>query len=144
MVGTAEGYSDAFLPGLMSYVAGIKKAKDGYGELNDGIAAAADGMSSLAWGISELSDGTQEMADETADMDTKIDDAIDELMKDYDRSDFKPVSFTSPKNQNVTSVQFVIRTAGIKPPEAEAAAQTNTEPASLAKRFLALFEGKQD
>lgn len=144
MVGTAEGYSDAFLPGLQSYVAGIKKAKDGYSELNDGIAAAADGMSSLAWGISELSDGTQEMADETADMDTKIDDAIDELMKDYDKSDFKPVSFTSPKNQNVTSVQFVIRTAGIEPPEAETAAQTNTEPTSLAERFLALFEGKQD
>lgn len=144
MVGTAEGYSDAFLPGLQSYVAGIKKAKDGYGELNDGIAAAADGISSLASGISKLSDGTQEMVDETADMDTKIDDAIDELIKDYDKSDYKPGSFASPKNQNVTSVQFVIRTAGVQPPEAEAAAQPNTEPTSLIERFLALFEGKQD
>ncbi len=144
MVGTAEGYSDAFLPGLQSYAAGVKKAKDGYGELNDGIAAAAAGMSSLASGISKLSDGTQKMADETADMDTKIDDTIDELMKDYDKSGYKPVSFASPKNQGVASVQFVIRTAGVKPPEAEAAAQTSTEPASLAERFLALFDGGRD
>lgn len=42
---------------------------------------------------------------------------INKMAKQYDKSDFVPVSFVSDKNTGATTVQFVIKTASIEFPE---------------------------
>lgn len=59
-------------------------------------------------------------------MDTQVQDQIDEMLASVSCGDKEVVSFTSSKNTNIDSVQFVIKTAAIEKPE-EAVAETKTE-----------------
>lgn len=59
-------------------------------------------------------------------MDTQVQDQIDEMPESISGGDKKVVSFTSSKNTNVDSVQFVIKTTAIEKPE-KAVTETKTE-----------------
>ncbi|MFC2949456.1 hypothetical protein [Virgibacillus sediminis] len=91
-----------------------------------------DGTSDLESGVAELHDGTQELAGSTSDLPEELEREIDEMVSEYDKSDFDPVSFVSSKNENVETVQFVIKTESIKQEEAE-------EEESFWDRLLDLF-----
>ena len=63
---------------------------------------------------------------------------IDAMMADYDKSDFKPVSYASAKNTNVSLVQFVMSTDPIEAPSHEEPAVEEPEQ-GIWDRLLALF-----
>jgi len=109
----SDNYKE-FHTGLKSYTGGISQLASSYHMLNTGITEFATGTDELYYGIGELSDGTGELKEKTENMPEQIEVAIDDLMADYDTSDYTPISFVSSQNTNVKSVQFVIKTNNIE------------------------------
>jgi len=90
-------------------------------------------------GTQELYQGTKKLNDNVAGLPEQMQAQIDTLMQDYDKSDFKPVSFTSAINPNISLVQFVIMTAEIKPEEKSATVEPAVKDVTIWDRFLLLF-----
>lgn len=103
----------AFHSGLVSYTSGVGQLSSSYNELHSGIVQLSGGTNDLASGVNELHNGTNELHKETKDLPAKMEEEINQTLQEYDKSDFEPVSFVSPKNENVYSVQFVIKTESI-------------------------------
>jgi X-X-X-Leu-X-X-Gly heptad repeat protein len=148
----SENYA-SFHDGLASYAGGVGQLSVNYGKLDKalsrlsgGVSEMAGGMSdlrkgtsALAKGASELSDGTAELYDGVSDMPAEVQKKIDEFAEAYDKSDYTQRSFTSPKNRNVSLVQFVFRTEEIKKPDAPAPADEKPAERSFIDRVLSLF-----
>ena len=62
---------------------------------------------------------TDELYQETKDLPDQMEEEINQMISEYDKSDFKPVSFVSVNNEKVYSVQFVIKTESIQKEEQE-------------------------
>ncbi len=103
-----------FHSGLVSYTNGVGELSTSYSQLHSGLIGLTDGTSELSSGVDELSEGTKELHSETKNLPEKMQAEIDKMIQEYDKSDFKPVSFVSEENEKVTSVQFVIKTEAIK------------------------------
>ncbi|WP_235715289.1 YhgE/Pip domain-containing protein [Halalkalibacter wakoensis] len=114
----AKNYGE-FHAGLVSYTDGVSQLANSYSEIDSGFGEVAKGTSELANGVGELYDGTTELADETFDLPETMQEEIDAMMEEFDKSDFEPVSFVSPKNNNVDSVQFILKTQPIELDEEE-------------------------
>ena len=112
--------------------------KDGSGQLADGTGDLLDGTQDLVDGVGELKDGTDEFKDKSSDIDTQIDEEVDKVINNFSGSDFTPLSFVSDKNTNVNLVQFVMKTDGIKMPEA-VMPENAEEPLTFWQRLLNLF-----
>ena len=146
--------------GIQEYTAGVATIVSGYGELTDGAGKLADGSKELLDGSSdlkqgtvdlydgtkdlydgtvEMQDGTKEFYDKTYDMDTQVRDQIDDMLAEISGSDAPVVSFVSDKNENVNSVQFVIKTAAIEKEEVEEVVAEEEAPAGFFRKLLALF-----
>ncbi|MDI9460716.1 MAG: hypothetical protein QM216_01260 [Bacillota bacterium] len=95
--------------GTSEYIDGVRELSEGLQEYQDGLAEYTDGIKELASGVNELADGTRDMDEKMLD---EINKKIDELL----HKDFVPVSFVSPMNTNVKSVQFVLLTDEIPAP----------------------------
>lgn len=106
-----------FHSGLVGYTGGVSKLAASYNQLHSGISGLAGGTSDLNKGVGELHNGTIELHQETKNLPEQMQQEINEMIKEYDKSDFEPVSFVSAKNEKVTSVQFVIKTEAIKKEE---------------------------
>jgi X-X-X-Leu-X-X-Gly heptad repeat protein len=113
-IATLSSNYGAFHSGLVSYTGGVSELSSSYGKLHAGLVELSEGTDELENGVGELQNGTAELYEETKDLPTKMQAEIDKMIQEYDKSDFKPVSFVSPKNENVSSVQFVIKTESIK------------------------------
>ncbi|KMJ57614.1 X-X-X-Leu-X-X-Gly heptad repeat-containing protein [Bacillus sp. LL01] len=111
---TLAGNYNQFHSGLVSYTNGVGELSTSYSQLHTGLIGLTDGTSELSSGVGELSEGTEELYSETKDLPEKMQAEIDKMIQEYDKSDFKPVSFVSAENEKVTSVQFVIKTEAIK------------------------------
>ncbi len=135
LLGGLMALSDS-MPALQN---GAQQLASGTGSLADGAASAASGADALASGSSELASGTSTLSEEVRKMPDKVQDEIDAMLAEYDKSDFVPVSFTSPRNTNVELVQFVFSTAPINAPEPEAPEEEPAPEPTLWDRFLALF-----
>jgi X-X-X-Leu-X-X-Gly heptad repeat protein len=138
----AKNYS-TFDEGLSQYMDGIGKMADGYNEFHSGLTAFGDGVGELNGGIEELYNGTSELNDEVAKMPGTMQAEIDKLTSEYDSSEFVPVSFVSPKNENTELVQFVLKCEGIELPDELIAANTTeeaTKEETAWDRFVALFQ----
>lgn len=118
MAALATNYKE-FHNGLVGYTAGVSKLSDSYNEFHSGVVGLAGGTSELANGVSELHDGTNQLYEETKDLPEQMKEEINQMIAEYDKSDFEPVSFVSPKNDKVYSVQFIIKTKGIQKEETE-------------------------
>lgn len=118
---------------------GINDYTDGVASIVAAYAQLVSGTDSLMNGSAELSDGTGEFYEQTDGMDGKIRDSIDEMISSISGGDAEVVSFVSDKNENVSSVQFVIKTSAIE--KAEAAQEDgNQEPKlNIWQKFLKLF-----
>ena len=117
----------------------------GTSELASGANQAASGAGQLSAGAGQLSSGAQQLADgagtlyeEVQGIPAKVQEEIDAMMADYDKSDFKPVSYASAKNANVSLVQFVMSTEPIEAPTQEEPAAEEPEQ-GIWDRLLALF-----
>ncbi|MFC3040873.1 YhgE/Pip domain-containing protein [Virgibacillus xinjiangensis] len=134
----SSSYGD-FHAGLKEYTGGTAELATSYEELHDGMAGLTDGTSELEDGAAELHDGTGELAASTSDLPDEMQKEIDEMMNEFDKSDFDPVSFVSEKNEKVDNVQFVIKTESIKKDEVEQEEPEQEEEKGFWGRLLDLF-----
>lgn len=72
-------------------------------------------------------------------MNDKISDKIDEMLADITGGDEAIVSFTSDKNTDIKSVQFVIKTEAIEIPEAPEEEPAAEEELNFWQKVLRLF-----
>ena len=126
--------------GTVELYDGTVELKDGVIELLDGAIELYDGTVELHDGTIELKDGTFEFRNETAELDTEIKDKITSAINEALGGDFDVVSFTSDKNTNVESVQFVIKTDGIQIEETEEPEPENEDDEGFLSRFTNLFK----
>lgn len=130
---------NTFHAGLVSYTEGVGELSDSYGELHGGIVELDEGTSELENGTAELHDGTEELYKSTNDLPDQMQEEIDKMISEYDNSDFDPVSFTSAENENVNSVQFVLRTESITVAEEDDDVTEDEKDKGIWERFLDLF-----
>ena len=104
-----------FHDGLSAYMGGVNALSEGYKELDAGIGSLADGLNEMYSGSKELSGGSNTLYKELLNFPQLMEKEIEKLMKQYDKSDFVPISFVSSKNTNITAVQFAFKTAAIEP-----------------------------
>ncbi|MDO4842128.1 MAG: hypothetical protein Q3982_05570 [Phoenicibacter congonensis] len=150
--GQLDSYG-AFYQGLLDYTSGVADAASGaktlkvnmdtlvsntetlkvsVGELNDAVAKLYDGTK-------ELASGTAEFESKTSNMDEQITEEVDKLTSGLSNGDGGAVSFVSDKNENVDSLQFVIKTSAIEKAEAPAQEAETTAPLNFWQKLLALF-----
>ncbi|MEY8752798.1 YhgE/Pip domain-containing protein [Alkalicoccobacillus gibsonii] len=132
----------SFHNGLVEYTGGVSQLSSGYQELHNGMSESANGSSELSAGLSDIRGGMTELETATSDIPEQMQEEIDEMISQYDKSDFEAISFVSAENNElVNNVQFVIQTEGIVlPDDTEEASEENDEP-SIWQRFLSLFGG---
>ena len=114
-------------------LSGAKAVRDGSGALSSNIVNITDGASQLKEATSKLSQGTQTLEEQTSGMDNKILDGIEEELGSFSGEDYKVKSFVSSKNSNVKSVQFVMKTDGIKKKEKKSEEKTKKKETLLDK-----------
>ena len=129
--GQLDSYG-AFYQGLVSYTDAVSSAASGAAQIKLN-------MDKLYAGTTQLANGTAEFADKTSGIDTQISDEVNDMVSSISRSDAKVVSFVSEKNTDVTSVQFVIKTAAIEKPAAEAVEAPAAAPLTFWQKLLRLF-----
>ncbi|MBR7553076.1 YhgE/Pip domain-containing protein [Allobacillus sp. GCM10007491] len=129
----------SFHTGLAEYTNGVKELSNSYSDIHAGINEFDHGVSELEEGVVELKDGTQELHDSTKDMPQEMTEEIDEMISQYDKSDFDSVSFVSEKNEQVDHVQFVIQTKSIEVDESKEEEPEKEEKSSFWEKFKALF-----
>lgn len=108
-----------FHAGLVSYTGGVSQLSASYNQLHSGISGLSGGTDELEKGVVELHEGTEELHQETSDLPEQMEAEINEMIQEYDKSDFEPISFVSPKNEKVYSVQFVIKSESIQKADEE-------------------------
>ena len=125
--------------GAASLLDGTKDLYDGAESLKQGTSDLYDGIVTLNDGAVELSDGTKEFYEKTDGMDSEIEDQIDEMLDSITGGDAEVVSFVSDKNEDVTSVQFVIKTAAIEKEDVVEMVVEETQKQSFWQKLLQLF-----
>ncbi|WP_223703562.1 YhgE/Pip domain-containing protein [Sutcliffiella deserti] len=133
---TLSSNYNQFHSGLVSYTDGVDQLASSYLDLHSGLVGLTGGTRELAEGVGELQNGTDELYQETKDLPDQMEEEINSMIQEYDKSDFEPVSFVSSKNEKVSSVQFVIKTESIK---IEEKATKEAEPEKK-KGFWELFK----
>lgn len=128
-----------FHSGLVGYTNGVNELSNTYSELHAGITGLSVGTGELANGVGELHDGTGELHEETKNLPEQMQEEINGMIQEYDKSDFEPVSFVSPNNEKVHSVQFVIKTESIVKEEQEAKQGKVEEKKGFWQRLFDLF-----
>ena len=119
--------------GIKSYTGAVKSVQEGVskisggkdvlksniGELDkagdmvlDGTKSLESGVKKYTEGVSKLHTGTEELYSKTKNIKGEVKDKINEEVGK--NSDGEVESFASSKNENVKSVQFVIRTGEVK------------------------------
>lgn len=134
----ASNYN-TFHNGIVSYTQGVGQLANSYKELNNGVAEVSNGLGELESGAGELQNGTQELNNETADLPERLQAEINEMVAQFDKSDFEPISFVSSENENVKSVQFVLKTESIEKEESLEKEAIEEEKKGFWELFVGLF-----
>ncbi|GAF13159.1 hypothetical protein JCM19046_768 [Bacillus sp. JCM 19046] len=130
----------SFHSGLTEYTGGVSELSNSYSSIHSGIGDSKDGATELDGGMGELHSGMQELEEATAGIPEQMQEEIDAMISQYDKSDYESSSFVSDANNDaINSVQFVIQTERLALPEEEDTAQTEEEEPGLWQRFLQLF-----
>ncbi|TRM10993.1 YhgE/Pip domain-containing protein [Lentibacillus cibarius] len=130
----------AFHSGLVDYTDGVGNLATSYQDINAGIQEITGGTSDLDSGASELKSGAEELQQETSDLPGEVQSEVDEMMDEYDASDFEPQSFVSDKNEKIDVVQFVLQTKRIETAEPDLTEQTDEkEEKGFWARLMDLF-----
>ncbi|OIJ21687.1 hypothetical protein BKP45_02915 [Anaerobacillus alkalidiazotrophicus] len=103
-----------FHKGLVSYTKGVGQLSNSYHNLHAGIVELSTGTAKLEDGVGELYDGTNQLYEATSELPTQVQEEIDRMIAEYDKSDFDAISFVSSQNEKINLVQFVMKTERIK------------------------------
>ncbi len=125
--------------GAASLESGLNTLHTNTGKLKDSVSLLNDSAGKLADGSAELKKGTAEFAEEADQFSEDADKEISEMLDLVNGEDSGTVSFTSDKNTNVRSLQFVIKTAAIEKAEAESNTAETDSSKSLWEKFIDLF-----
>lgn len=137
---TLSANYDTFHEGLVAYNDGVASAAGGYSSLNSGIISLSSGARELSQGTQELYVGTTQLNEGMATLPEEMQKQIDEMMSEYTGADFDPISFVSPKNENVSLVQFVIMSEAIAlAPDSVEEVSEGEKESSPWDQFLKLF-----
>ena len=149
-----------FVQGLKGYTDGVSQLGIGAGELTEGIKefsdssgeivasanAIYDGAVKINSGIDELRDGlatykngTNEFRNKTSGINNDIDKQINTLLNEISGAGDMVESFVSDKNTEISSVQFVLKTAPIELPEAAAVEPAEPVKLNFWQKLLKLF-----
>lgn len=128
-----------FHNGLVDYTNGVGQLSSSYSKLHSGIVDLSGGTNELESGVGELHNGTGTLYDATNTLPDQMQEEIDRMISEYDKSDFEAVSFVSSENEKVNSVQFVIKTESILIEEQEAKVKTEEEADGFWARLKELF-----
>lgn len=112
----SAGYAE-FHGGLCAYAEGIQTLSENYGAFHSCLREYTGGIGSPADGAGTYANGMNEFADGVSRIPGKIQNTIDEMMEQYSSSDYDAVSFTDSRNENISSVQFVISADGVELPK---------------------------
>lgn len=128
------------LPGQMTQLqTAIKQLSQGTGKLSSQSNTLIKGGNQLQSGAKALADGTQTFYDKTGNIDDQILDGIDDAINEFSGKDYKVKSFVSSKNKNVKSVQFVMKTEGIRKEEKETKTTESTK-STIIDKIKGLFK----
>lgn len=130
-----------FHDGLSRYVEGMHEVSGAYQKIHEGIEGFSDGTISFADGIYELHEGTGTLARYTEDLPIHMQSEIEEMLSEYDFSDFEPQSFVSEKNEKIGIVQFVLQTERIEMEERDLE-EVEEQKKGFWARILDLFRKK--
>lgn len=136
--GLNDNYSQ-FHSGLITYTGGVSQAASSYNLLDSAVSDLAAGAGDLTEGLKAVQDGAAELDTQAAKVPAMIQSSMDNLLSEYDASDFTPVSFTSARNDRVTFVQFIFRTEDIKKEEAPETPASKEEADGFWARLKKLF-----
>jgi len=134
----SANYSE-FHSGLVDYSSGVSQLSSSYAKLHTGIGELSKGTGDLETGVGKLHDGTDELNESTRDLPDQMKQEVDQMIADYDKSDFDAVSFVSSENEHVNSVQFVMKTESIKKEEQEETEKSAKEEKGFWARLKDLF-----
>lgn len=129
----------AFHTGLVDYTGGVGQLSGVYHEMHTGIVELSKGTGELGKGVGKLHDGTTELHESTNNLPAQMKEEVREMMAEFDKSDFEPVSFVSPTNENIHSVQFVFKTERIKLEEPVETVKLDQEAKGFWARLVELF-----
>ena len=132
-------YSD-IVDGTNTLVYGSKSLVDGADTLKQGTDSLYDGIKELDDGTAQMADGTNEFYDKTYNLDSEVREKIEDMIDEISGGDEPVVSFVSDKNDNVKSVQFVIKTTEIKKNNETVSETDNTVKKSIWQKFIDLFK----
>lgn len=122
---------------------GITDIHDGAISFKGGVTELSSGMHSYYVGIKPLPSETQKLIDGQEEFKDGIDEANEEIQNQFDdampNEQTKPVSFTSPTKNKVSSVQYIMLTPSIEIPEKEEIKTAEQENKNIWERFLDLF-----
>ena len=138
-IATLSSNYKAFHDGLVNYTDGLSKLSSSYQDLHDGIGELSRGTEDLENGVGDLHDGTKKLHEATSDLPKQMTEEIDQMISAYDKSDFDAVSFVSTKNENVNSVQFVLKTENITSEEPDTTEEHVEEEKGFWVRLIDLF-----
>lgn len=138
ITGLADDYSQ-FHTGLTAYTGGINQAASSYDLLDGAVSDLSAGAGKLAEGLKAMEEGVTELDTEAENIPTLIQSSMENLLSDYDTTGFVPISFTSVKNDKVTSVQFVFRTGNIIKAKTEEVSPDTTKTEGFWTRLKKLF-----
>ncbi len=126
---------------------GLATISNSYRNLDSGINTVVSSIGALnsAYanidnGINEISSGTSQMNSETENLDSNVENKIDEVLDGFENSNYQVISFVSEQNTNMNSVQFVIKTEGIKIKEEQKIEQEDKKEQSFVEKFVNLFK----
>ncbi len=131
--------TESFGTGVSNYADGVSNAYAGSQSLSSGAGSLDSGAYLLVDGVGKIKDGTRDLRDNTTGLSSKLTDKIDELIDPLTGGDGTLLSFTSPKNTEISTVQFVMHTKAIELPEKIIPETTPEEDLNLFQRILHLF-----
>ena len=134
-----EGYN-SLIQGVEKLASGSKSMLKGSNTLSSGASDLYDGVSKLCDGAGKLSNGTGKLQSKTDGIGQEIEDKIDEVVKPLKGDETETVSFTSQKNTNVKSVQFVIKTKKIEKKEEVKVEEDDNQKSGFWQKLVHLFK----
>ncbi|GAE94232.1 hypothetical protein JCM21714_3372 [Gracilibacillus boraciitolerans JCM 21714] len=129
----------SFHGGLVEYTHGVRELSNAYQSIHQGVTDIYHGTTELENGTTELRNGTSKLADSTSELPEQMQEEIDKMINEFDKSDFDAESFVSEKNENIQSVQFVIKTEAIEKEEQAEEQQETAKEKSFWDKLLDLF-----
>ncbi len=139
-LGDLQTQYTTFHTNLGMYTGGVTTMSTQYANIAGGIHQMATGMGELYNGSEQINNGLKKLHASTKDIPRQIQEKINEYMTSYDKSDYKPISFVSEKNTNVSSVQFVIKTDKIEKVQPEKVEEVQPEKPSFWTKLKDLFQ----